>query len=179
MPTEDDYELIRNATDKRAAFAELYRQHVNKVYRYFIFKVGDQLDAQELTSQTFLAALENISSYRGEGSFTGWLFGIASRKAAQFYSQQKSKLVELDEEIIDCLPPLDQCVEQGLEISRVLKALDHLSNDRAEVIRLYFFSGLTAAEVATTMGKSEPAVRMLIHRSINDLKKRLDSGEAT
>jgi RNA polymerase sigma-70 factor, ECF subfamily len=178
MVTEDDHELLRDAIDNRETFAELYRQHVNKVYRYFIFKVGNQLDAQELTSQTFLAALENITSYRGEGSFASWLFGIASRKAAQFYNQQKITSKELDEEIQDCLPSPEQSTEQGLEFSRILRALDHLSNDRAEVIRLHFFSGLTSAEVATTMGKSEPAVRMLIHRSINDLKKRLDSGEA-
>jgi RNA polymerase sigma-70 factor (ECF subfamily) len=179
MITKDDHELIREAIDNRAAFAELYRQYVNKVYRYFIFKVGNRLDAQELTSQTFLAALENIASYRGDGSFASWLFGIASRKAAQFYSRQKFKFVELGEEINDCLTPLDQSVEQGLEFSRVLRALDHLSNDRAEAIRLYFFSGLTVTEVAITMGKSEAAVRMLVHRSLNDLKRRLDSGEAT
>ena len=105
MVAEDDYELIRSAIDNRAAFAELYRQHVNKVYRYFIFKVGNRLDAQELTSQTFLAALENIASYCGEGSFAGWLFGIASRKAAQFYNQQKFKSEELDDEI----PEETQC----------------------------------------------------------------------
>lgn len=178
MVNEDDSEFIREAVGNRAAFAELYRQNIDKVYRYFIFKVGNRLDAQELTSQTFLAALENMASYRSEGSFTGWLFGIACRKAARYYHQSKFMPVEFDEEIQDCLPPPDQVVEQGLEFSRILRALDQLSKDRAEAIRLYFLSGLTSAEVATTMGKSEPAVRMLIHRSLKDLKNRLESGDA-
>jgi len=65
---ENDYELIRNAVDI-GSICRTISSTRHKVYRYFLFKVGNRLDAQELTSQTFLAALENLASYRGEGSF--------------------------------------------------------------------------------------------------------------
>jgi RNA polymerase sigma-70 factor (ECF subfamily) len=171
-----DDELIQKVIRDRAAFAELYKRNVEKVYRYFIFKVGNQQDAQELTSQTFLAALENIASYRREGSFSGWLFGIASRKAARFFHQKKYNPIELTEDVAAHLPPLDHAVEQGLELSRVMSALNHLSNARAEAIRLYFFSSLSVVEVAEVMGKSQPSIRMLLHRGIRDLKQRLEQG---
>jgi len=67
----DDETLAREATENPAAFAELYRRHLSRVYRYLLIRVGDVHDAQDLTAQTFLAALEGIAGYRGRGNFAG------------------------------------------------------------------------------------------------------------
>ena len=68
-PATDDLALARNALADEDAFAELYRQYVTRVYRYHMARTGNEQDAEDLTSQTFLAALEGIRSFRGDGVF--------------------------------------------------------------------------------------------------------------
>ena len=77
---QDDIDLARQAVQSREAFAELYRRNLARVYRYHIAHTGHSKDAEDLTSQTFMAALEGIGSFRGSGSFAAWLLGIASKK---------------------------------------------------------------------------------------------------
>ena len=81
----DEVHLARQAIGSAEAFAELYRRHVTRVYRYHMAHTGNVKDAEDLTSQTFMAALEGIRSYRGEAPFAAWLMGIASRKRALFF----------------------------------------------------------------------------------------------
>ena len=76
----NDARLAAQARSDPEAFAELYRRHVLSIYRYHLAHTGNVTDAEDLTSQTFMAALEGIRSYRGTGPYIAWLIGIASRK---------------------------------------------------------------------------------------------------
>ena len=76
----DEIELLRAAASNANAFAELYHLHVTRVYRYQMAHVGSAQDAEDLTSQTFMAALEEFHSFRRSGSFAAWLMGIAAKK---------------------------------------------------------------------------------------------------
>ena len=127
---------------------------MNRVYRYLLVRAGDVHDAQDLTAQTFLAALEGIAGYRGRGDFAAWLLGIARRKAA--------------DHLPDPNPLPNAVAEQRLRLERVTRALRGLSPDRAEALSLRVFGGLDAAEVGRVMGKSEAAVRMLVHQAVRD-----------
>jgi len=82
-PSMDDARLAHQARADPEAFAELYRRHVASVYRYHRVHTGNDKDAEDLTSQTFIAALEGIHSYRGTGSYIAWLMGIAARRRAR------------------------------------------------------------------------------------------------
>ncbi|HQV95874.1 MAG TPA: sigma factor, partial [Anaerolineales bacterium] len=61
-PATDDLALARNALADEDAFAELYRQYVTRVYRYHMAHTGNVKDAEDLTSQTFISALEGLKS---------------------------------------------------------------------------------------------------------------------
>jgi RNA polymerase sigma-70 factor (ECF subfamily) len=176
MPSElfdpDEVMLARRAKDDPAAFAELYRRHVDHVYRYLLLRTGHSEDAQDLTAQTFMAALEHITSYQPRGAFRLWLLGIARHKLADFY--RKNRLT-LPLEALDSLPhpdPLpDETVGQHLELEQVTQALRRLSPDRAEAFTLRVFGECSAAEIGRMMGKSEAAVKMLVHRAWQDLRR--------
>jgi RNA polymerase sigma-70 factor (ECF subfamily) len=84
-PSMDDVRLAQQARADPEAFAELYRRRVRSVYRYHLAHTANMRDAGNLTSQTFMAALEGIGSYRGTGPYITWLMGIASRKRALFF----------------------------------------------------------------------------------------------
>ena len=177
--TEDETRIIAQAAaGDPEAFDILYRQYVTRIYRYMVTRVHRLADADDLTSQTFIAALIDISRYRGQAPFAAWLFGIASHIAANYHRANKPR-VSLDdvEHLPHPTPPLDAQVHQRLQLQRVLTALCQLTPERAEAIRLRIFGELSAAEVAQVMGRSTPAAKMLIHRGIQDLRHAIGRDE--
>jgi RNA polymerase sigma-70 factor (ECF subfamily) len=169
----DEARLAHQAITNTEAFAELYRRHVTRVYRYHMAHTGNVKDAEDLTSQTFMAALEGIRSYRGEAPFAAWLMGIASRKRALFFRGIKP---EVQIEAADQIPSPgllpDQEAGQRLQLDSVSRALKRISPERAEAIILTTFGGLKYAEAAHLLHKSEAAVKMLVLRGLQDLRER-------
>jgi RNA polymerase sigma-70 factor (ECF subfamily) len=84
----DEQALVRAAHQDPSAFAQLYREYLNPVYSYMLVRVGKCEEAEDLTSQTFLAALQGIDRYRGASKFSTWLFGIARNKCADYFRQR-------------------------------------------------------------------------------------------
>jgi RNA polymerase sigma-70 factor (ECF subfamily) len=172
-PTMEDARLAQQARADSEAFAELYRRHVMSVYRYHLAHTGSVKDAEDLTSQTFIAAMEGIRSYRGTGSYIAWLIGIASRLRLRFFRRSKPE-VPLDAVLDIPTPglPTDKAAVRHLQMEQVLQALRTISRDRAEALILCFISELSPAEAGIVLGKSEAAVRMLISRGLQDLRTR-------
>jgi RNA polymerase sigma-70 factor (ECF subfamily) len=169
----DETRLAREARTNADAFAELYRRYVNNVFRYHMAHTGNVKDAEDLTSQTFMAALENIRSYRGDGSFAAWLMGIASRKRLTLFRRLRREVRwEAALHVPDPETAPDQTAFHRLQIESVSRALKQISRDRAEAIVLCFFGGLTNSEAGRVLGKSEAAVKMLISRGLRDLRER-------
>jgi RNA polymerase sigma-70 factor (ECF subfamily) len=169
----DDLHLARQARADAEAFAELYRRHVTHVYRYHMAHTGNVKDAEDLTSQTFMAALEGIRSFRGSGSFAAWVMGIATRKRALFFRGSKPE-VPLDAALHIPTPglPTDKAAAQRLRMENIRNALRQLSPERAEALILYYFGGLNTAETGRVLGKSQAAVKMLLSRGLHDLRER-------
>lgn len=172
---QDEVHLVRQASSDVEAFAELYRRNVTRVYRYHMVHVGNAKDAEDLTSQTFMAALEGIRSFRGTGSFAAWIMGIASRKRLMFFRRNGSRPeFPLDAALHYPSPglPTDKAANQRLQLESVSRALQQISADRAEALILTYFSGLSHAEAGRVLNKSEAALKMLISRGLQDLRER-------
>ena len=172
---QDEIDLAQQAIRDVDAFAELYRRHMTRVYRYHIAHVGNVKDAEDLTSQTFMAALEGIRSFRGSGSFAAWILGIASKKRLMFFRRSGSKpAVPLDAALYYPSPdlPTDKAASQRLQVESVSRALRQISADRAEALILTYFSGLSHSEAARVLNKTEAAIKMLVSRGLQDLRER-------
>jgi RNA polymerase sigma-70 factor (ECF subfamily) len=170
---KDEIDLARHAVTDVEAFAELYRRHLTRVYRYHMAHVGNVKDAEDLTSQTFMAALEGIRSFRGNGSFAAWIMGIASRKRLMFFRAGKPEY-PLNAALEYPSPelPTDQAVTQRLQLESISRALRQMSTDRAEALLLIYFGGLSNVEAGQVLKKSQAAVKMLISRGLQDLRER-------
>ncbi len=173
-PPMDDAQLATEARSDTEAFAELYRRHVTRVYRYHMAHTGNVKDAEDLTSQTFMAALESIRSFRGSGSFAAWIMGIASHKRLLFFRNHRHAELPLDSalDVPDAASPTDKAALHQLQMGKLREALRSLSADRLEAIALYFFAGLNCSEAARVLRKSEAAVKMLLSRGLQDLRTR-------
>lgn len=182
-PSPDDRTLAQDARTNRDAFAQLYRRHADRVYRYLLVRLGDQHLAQDVAAQTFLAALERLATYRGEGEFISWLLAIARNKATDaLRSRQTTLPLEAAASIPSPQPAPEQIVATRLQLDEVARALRSIAPERAEALALRVVGGLSAAEAGVVMGKSEAAVKMLVSRAIHDLRERLaftgETGEA-
>jgi RNA polymerase sigma-70 factor, ECF subfamily len=169
----DEIALARQAITSADAFAELYQRHLTRVYRYHIAHTGNIKDAEDLTSQTFMAALEGIRSFRGSGSFAAWIMGIASKKRLMFFRGGRPEVplaTAIHYPSRDL--PTDQAVSLHLQLESISRALRMISPDRADAIILTFFGGLSNAETGRVLNKSEAAVKMLIARGLQDLRER-------
>ncbi len=179
----DETALVTAARRDPAAFAQLYRAYLRPVYSYALAHIGNCDEAQDITSQTFLAALEGIDHFRGDSRFSTWLFGIAKNKCADHFRKRRSGDRELgmdtvaEEQAQDA--PLDDLIEQSTRFEELAHQARCLPADQAEALTLRIFGGLSAAEVGQVMGRSEAAVKMLVHRAVGELRKRLRNwGEA-
>jgi RNA polymerase sigma-70 factor (ECF subfamily) len=174
IPSPSDEALAELARSNVEGFTELYRRHFLRVYRYHMARTANPADAQDLTTQTFLAALEGIHSYQGKGNFIAWLLGIARRKLALHYRQASAPApLEAAGDYPDPAPSPEALVGRNLQLDQVSQALGRLTPERAEAIVLCLLCGLSAAEAAAVMGKNTAAVKMLVFRGLKELRTRL------
>jgi RNA polymerase sigma-70 factor (ECF subfamily) len=97
---QQEEELVRRAQKRDPeAFNQLYEEHFDRIYRYLVLKIGDRTEAEDLTQQVFLKALESIASYSWRGvPFSAWLFRIAHNQVVDYFRKMsKRKAIPLDE----------------------------------------------------------------------------------
>ena len=185
-PHPTDLVLALQAKKDPCQFVALYQRHYRRVYVYHLARTGNAQDAQDLTSETFMAALDSLPAYRPEAkngrehSFAAWLFGIAHHKLADFFDKwvPQSSLEEVGEHPTGDTPLAsaeyapEQAAVQRSDLTRLRQLLALLPEERADALSLRYFSELSLAEVAQVMGKSEAAVKMLVYRGLQELRDR-------
>lgn len=172
----DDMTLVQAAKTDMSAFSGLYQRYATQVYRYLLVRVGNVPEAQDLTSQTFMAAMQGLKSYRGQQPFPAWLLGIARHKVADLYRRQRPDVgLEMAEDVAaDSDGSLEDAVSRQLALEQVARKMQTLAPDRAEALTLRLFGGLEVPEIAQIMNRNEAAVRMLVFRGLRDLQAQLN-----
>ena len=176
---QDEESLVRRAQKHdQEAFAQLYEEHFDRIYRYITLRIGDEMEAEDLTQQVFLNTLRSISSFRWKGiPFSAWLFRIAHNQVVDYFRKRKRTAVPLDEALASSDDNPQLVAEQKLDIEQILSASKQLTQAQREVISLRFASELSIAQVAEVMGKSQGAVKALQHSGIVALRKALSVTE--
>lgn len=175
MTPPDDMTLAAAAQTDPQAFDRLYRRYVTDVYRYCFAQAGSRAEAEDLTAQIFLAALEGLPRYRGRGDFAAWLFAIARRKCADFHRQHYAHpQTALDEDANHPQPQVDfgAGIDDRRDWDCLARALRQISRDRRDAILLRYWGDLSVRDAARALGKTQAAVKMLVSRGIADLKAR-------
>jgi RNA polymerase sigma-70 factor, ECF subfamily len=178
----DDDRLAELARDDHAAFETLYHRHVTAVYRFCYARTNAVEDAEDLTTQTFVAALAAIDRYRRKSTFPGWLFGIARHKCADFHRKAYARPTVPWDDVAaveaQTGPGPEALATHRDVLTCVERMLSQLSDDRREAVQLRYWGDLALADVARAMERSVAAVKMLISRGIADLRKRCVDEEA-
>ena len=149
----------------------IYTAYAPALFRFFVANVGDRHQAEDLTGTAFVSAIEALPRFRGPiEALGGWLFQIARHDLYDYRRKQARSRIEPPEDNLNEAALADGGVDpeelaiDRLEGTRVLAALRELSSDQREVLLLRMAAGLTALEVAETLGKTTGAVKALQHR---------------
>ena len=175
MLKEED--LVREAVrGDQQAFARLYEEHFDRIFRYVYLKIGDREEAEDMTQQVFLHALRSIASFKWQGTpFTAWLYRIAHNQIVDYLRRKARRpaSLELDETVPSSGKDPEHMAELSLSIEQVSRATQRLTKAQQEVLSLRFAGGLSIEEVAKAMGKKPGAIKALQHAAIVSLRKVL------
>lgn len=155
------------------ALSTLYEFYFPRVYRYVSSRVSSSEDAEDVTEEVFLKILTNLKKFSWRGlPFGAWVFRIARNETISHARRQKSRAPSVP--LIDTIPDDSQdhvtAVEVGMALEAVKEAAARLPEAQRDVIALRFGAGLSVAETAASLKKSENNVKVLQHKAIAKLK---------
>jgi len=162
------------------AFGQLYDHYVDGVYRFCYARVSDQGLAEDLTSETFFRALRSISGFTWQGkNFGAWLTTIARNLVTDHYKSSRARLETVADAVPDRADQSESTEAQvlaGLTSEALSCALRRLATEQQECLVMRFCQGLSIAETAAVLGRSEGAVKQLQLRAVRNLAKMIPDG---
>lgn len=172
-----EQEIIHLAKEDNKHFGVLYDTYFNSIFRFVFKRLGGNEDvAGDITQQTFMKAMANISKYEDRGfPFSSWLYRIAQNEVSMFFrSSKKLQTVELEERVVFNL--LEE-VEQGCSMSmeeqeNLMKLLNEMEENHLEIIELRFFQEMSFKEIADIYGITEANAKMRVYRVLEKLNKK-------
>ena len=169
--------MARSIDGDADAFGALYERHLDAIFRYVYYRVGDTREAEDLTEQVFLRAWEAIPRYRQRSTpFTSWLYRIAHNAVVDFHRDRKWTVPVPSHELFEIRGERPSSVQQVIaaeEAARLASAIGQLPEEQQQVVVLRFVEGLGHAEVARVLGKSPGACRVIQHRALAALGRLL------
>jgi RNA polymerase sigma-70 factor (ECF subfamily) len=179
-----DRDLVQAAQRDPAQFDALYRRYLAQVYSLAYYELRDHHAAEDATERTFLSALASLGRFEerarpsdGEGAstFRVWLFQIARNAVATQRRSLRRRPTEPLDAAAGIAGPGD--VERDAvardEAAAAWRAVARLPADRRRAVVLRFVDEMTTAEIAGILGRSEGAVRVLLHRALRSVARDL------
>lgn len=178
--------LKLRATRDPEVYGKLYDIYVDQIYRFVYFKVGRKEEAEDLTADVFLKTWQYINEMGSEviENLRAFLYQAARNAVIDFYrSRDQKEFIALPQEereeekprveIIDAKQDLVEKINMASDLEEVKKSLQKIRDEYREVIVLRFIEEMSVKETADILGKSEGAVRVLLHRAVAALKEKV------
>ena len=146
-------------------FAWLYQKYLQPIYRFIYYRTLHQQTAEDLTSQTFIKAMQGINGFK-QGNFAAWLYQIARHNLTDHY-RRLNKQTDINDiwDLADQTDWVEQ-LDSRLTLEKVQAQLDKLKSEQREIILLRFWDELSYEEIAALVGKSVEACRMAVNRGL-------------
>jgi RNA polymerase sigma-70 factor (ECF subfamily) len=185
---DHDRSLVAAAQADPARFDALYRKYVAQVYNFAVYELRDHHEAEDVTERTFLAALANLGRFEerarpddgdGASTFRVWLFRIARNAIAE---RRRARARHRETDLEAAAGVADPADVESTVVARVAAdeawgAIERLDGDRRRAVVLRFVHEMSTAEIAGVLGRSEGAVRVLLHRALRSVARDLGQGD--
>jgi RNA polymerase sigma-70 factor (ECF subfamily) len=152
-------------------FERVYDHHVVGIYRFIYARVGNHPDAEDLTAQVFVRAVEQLDHEREPGQIAAWLYRVAQNATADYWRAFYRLPVIGADHVAPGWEPVDEGARPRVEPDdraaiRVQALLRRLPDQYRRVLELRFLERLTVAETARTMGITNGNARVLQYRAL-------------
>lgn len=170
MNPQEELELAIRAKTDDDAFSQLYNHYLPLIYGFIHKRVGNQAEAEDLTSQTFLKVVSHIKNFdpnEARASFKSWLYRIATNTIIDYYrTHHQTADIENHTDIAEqSASPVEESVH-GERREEVLSVIRLLPEKYQSILNLKFFSDLSNVEIATSLRITENNVGVLLHRAL-------------
>jgi len=182
------------ASGDGAAFSELVQRHQDKVYALALHLLRDPAEAEEVVQETFLAALEKLSTFRGDAAFSTWLHRVGANAALmRLRRRRRAPEGPAEQPVEELLPRFDatgridstphhdwskraddQIADREVRLA-IERAVQNLPEDYRIVFLLRDVEGLSSEDMAELLGISVAAVKSRLHRARLVLREELGS----
>lgn len=152
-------------------FGALYVSTYDRVYGYAWRRVLNHAAAEDVASETYLRALAAYERYQDRGQALAWLYRIAANVVID--RARHERWCEPTDQVADVADPVrvEDEVERRDQLQRIWAAAAGLTDGQRRALTLYFAEERSHAEIAEALGKSEGAVRVLVHRGVAALRE--------
>ena len=172
--------LVELARDGDAeAFGQLYDHYMSGVFRFIYYRVGSRQLAEDLTSETFVRGLKAIQRFTWQGKdFGAWLTTIARNLIADHFKSSRSRLEIISDDVPEGRVMARSTEEEVLSLisnEMLFDAVNSLPPEQRDCVLMRFIQGMSIAETAAALKRSEGAIKQLQLRAVRSLAKRVPS----
>ncbi len=172
--------LVELARDGDAeAFGQLYDHYVSGVFRFVYYRVGSRQLAEDITSETFVRGLRAIQRFTWQGKdFGAWLTTIARNLIADHFKSSRSRLEIVSDDVPEGRVTARSPEEDVLALisnEMLFDAVNSLPPEQRDCVLMRFIQGMSIAETAAALKRSEGAIKQLQLRAVRSLAKRVPS----
>lgn len=170
QPVDPDIALVAAAREEPRAFLALYDRYFDRVLGYVRLRLADPATCEDVTSHVFTTALAQLPRFRGDGTFAGWLFQIARNAVRDV--QRRPPEEPLTDLPAGSEPDVEErfvAHERALVLRRLIRRLEP---EQQHLLGLRYGAGLPYEQIALLVGASPGALRVRLHRLLEDLRRR-------
>lgn len=169
--------LVRQAVEgDKDAFGSLYEHYLEPIYRYVYYRVGDEMEAEDLTEMVFLRAWEALPRIRRQGgirNFQAWLYRIGHNLIVDHHKRKKPDEIREEGSVSKGLA-IEEMVANRLDSRMLVDLISRLDDRLQEVVILRFINQMSHLETAKMLGLKENHVRVLQYRALKQLRNMMD-----
>ena len=168
-----DFPLVLAAQQDRKKFSVLYNKYFKEIFLFILKKTADETLAAELSSNTFMKAMMNLTKYRDMGfPFSSWLYRIASNEVNKYYrDNNKVQEVQINErDAVTFLGELEMD-DNTNQVNQLMTCLSEMKEDQSDLIEMRYFEKLSFNEIGEVLGITGNNAKVKVYRAIDKLKK--------
>jgi RNA polymerase sigma-70 factor (ECF subfamily) len=155
----------------RGRFEQIYDAHVVAIYRFIHARVGNRPDAEDLTAQVFMRAIEQLDTTRDEGQIVAWLYRVSQNAIADYWRAFYRLPLVGTEQVAPGWEPVApgetvEDADRDVATRRVQALLRRLPERYRQVLELRFLRRLSVEETARELGISHGNAKVLQYRAL-------------
>ena len=155
-------------------FSRFYEEFAQPVYAFLYYRTRSKAVAEDLTSQSFLKALEKFDRFdESKGGFKPWIFQIARNTLVDHYRSAKpTRDIETAYDLAGD-DDVEDTMKRTENAERVQKALSCLNDKQRDIVLMRLWDELSFKEIADLLSKTEASIKMTFYRALQDVEKQL------